>query len=388
MKRVKVQPRADWQKKLEAQGMHFHTLTGVPENQSRYWNEEVAYEFDATTIDNIESATQVLYRMCMTAVDHVITNNMLGRIGIPAEYHDFVRRSWERQDIDLYGRFDLAIDENGVPKMMEFNADTPTSLLEASVIQWYWLEDFNNLNGTEYDQYNSIHENLIETIGDIGKKLVDKNDTFYFTGLTQNIEDWCNLTYIQDAAIQAGLKTKQIDISDIGWNGRGFVDNDNNPIRNVFKLYPWEWLIHEEFGKNMIKEPWDIVEPAWKIVLSNKGILPILWELFPDHPNLIPSYWNSSKLGKNYVVKPIFSREGANITIVKDGKVSNEVLDLGYGEEGHVYQDYVSIPKHDGLTPVVGSWVIGGRPCGLGIREDINEVTGNTSQFIPHYFVE
>lgn len=386
MKRVKIQPRDNWQATLESQGMYFHTLKGVPEEQSRYWNEEVAYKFDASMIDNIETATQVLYRMCMTAVDHVISNNLMGRIGIPVDFHDMIRRSWERQDIDLYGRFDFAIDENGVPRMLEFNADTPTSLLEASAIQWYWLEDYNKANGTEYDQFNSIHENLIETFKDIGNKLIDGKDTFYFAGITDNVEDLCNLTYLQDAAIQAGLKVKQIDMSDIGWNGRSFVDLDNNVIRTIFKLYPWEWLVHEEFGKNMINEPWDIVEPAWKIVLSNKGILPILWELFPDHPNLIPAYWNSSKMGNTHVIKPIFSREGANIVIVKDGKVANNVLDMGYGEEGYVYQQYVPIPKHDGFTPVIGSWVIGGRSCGIGIREDTNEVTGNTSQFIPHYF--
>ncbi|WP_162828329.1 glutathionylspermidine synthase family protein, partial [Escherichia coli] len=108
-----------------------------------------------------------------------------------------------------------------------------------------------------------------------------------------------------------------------------------------------------------------MLEPAWKLVLSNKGILPILWELYPDHPNLLPTYWDSSKFGSTYVRKPLLSREGADVTIVRDG-VEGATLKKGYGTEGYIYQQYLDLPKFDGYTPIIGSWMVGGRSCGMG----------------------
>lgn len=387
MKRIGVQPRDNWPAIVESQGMAYHTLAVDEGVDPKYWDESHAYELTSDEVDAIEEASQVLYRMCLSAVEYVIGENKLNQLAIPPEFHDLVKKSWDRQDVDLYGRFDLAFDENGIPKMLEYNADTPTSLLESSVIQWYWLEDYAKRTGKNLDQFNSIHENLIEVFKDLGSKLLGPNETFFFTAIEESVEDVGNTRYLQDVAIQAGLKTEFIPIHQIGWNGVNFTDLNEKPINTVFKLYPWEWLIREEFGQHMTKEPWDVVEPAWKLVLSNKGILPILWEMFPDHPNLLPAYWNHSKLGLTYVSKPLLSREGADIRVYKEGKLANDVLEKGYGEEGFIYQKYLPLQKYDGMTPIIGSWIIGGRPCGVGIREDVNEVTANTSRYVPHYFV-
>jgi glutathionylspermidine synthase len=248
------------------------------------------------------------------------------------------------------------------------------------------MEEYAAKTGQKLDQFNSIHDTLDETMKDIAEKLLTPNQTFYFAAVGGNEEDKGTTEYLRDIAVQAGMKTQFIAIEDLGWNGTTFTDLDENSITTIFKLYPWEWLIREDFGLNMTKEPWDVIEPAWKLILSNKGILPILWELYPDHPNLLPAYWSSSKLGGNYVKKPLLSREGADVTIVKDGLVANDTLEQGYGAEGYIYQQYLPLQKFDGMTPILGSWIVGGRPCGLGIREDVNEVTGNTSRFIPHYF--
>ncbi len=385
MKRIQIERRPDWQTKVEGLGFYYHTIDNAA-NDPLYWDERVAYQFSAAEIDAIETASEELYRMCLTAVDHVVKNDLFSRLAIPEAFRPLVKASWERQDVDLYGRFDFALDEKGVPKMLEFNADTPTSLFEAAVVQWYWLKDYENANGVILDQFNSIHEKLEETLRDIGEKCIERGQTFYFASIADHLEDRSTVDYLRDIASQAGMKTAHIDIEDIGWNGSVFTDLDENPITTIFKLYPWEWLINEEFGKLLTKEPWDMVEPAWKLILSNKGILPILWELFPDHPNLLPSYFDPRKLGNTYVEKPLLSREGADVVIVKDGKVANTVHALGYGEEGRIYQQYLPLQSFDGNIPVLGSWIVGGRAAGMGIREDVNEVTGNTSRFIPHFF--
>jgi glutathionylspermidine synthase len=127
------------------------------------------------------------------------------------------------------------------------------------------------------------------------------------------------------------------------------------------------------------------IEPAWKMALSNKGLLPILWRLFPDHPNLLPAYEFAGPLEGRYVRKPILSREGNNVLWVEGGVVVEETGG-DYGEEGHIYQAPASLPDFDGKHPVFGVWVVDHEAAGLGIREDNCRITGNLSRFVPHFF--
>jgi glutathionylspermidine synthase len=182
--------------------------------------------------------------------------------------------------------------------------------------------------------------------------------------------------------------TKQVAVEDIGWNEtrKCFADLEDQKIINCFKLYPWEWMMHEAFAEHLALEPARFIEPAWKMLLSNKGLLPILWELFPGHPNLLPAYDNPEPLGNSYVRKPKLSREGANLLLMENGVVQEETPG-DYGEEGHVYQALAKIPEFDGNHPVLGLWIVDHEAAGLGIREDTKRVTGNLSRFVPHLFV-
>lgn len=385
MQRISVPKRDNWVKRVEDLGFYFHTIEeeGV---DPTYWDESHAYQFTSAEIDKIDDATRLLYRMSLSAVDRVIRTGDLARFKIPEEFWPLVTRSWERQDLDMYGRFDLAFDSTGTPKMLEFNADTPTSLFEASVVQWFWLEDYMKASGKKLDQFNSIHEKLSEVIKCIGNKYLAGNP-WYFSSVRESVEDRCTADYLQDLATQQGFKTQHIDIEDIGWNGQYFTDLDEKRIQTIFKLYPWEFLVREDFGKFMLGEPWNVIEPAWKLILSNKEILTVLWEMYPGHPNLLATYKDPTKLGSTYVKKPLLSREGADITIVRDN-VETTSHSAAYGQEGYIFQEYLPLAKFDNFTPILGSWVVGGEPAGLGIREDLNEITGNNSHFIPHFFDE
>jgi len=179
-----------------------------------------------------------------------------------------------------------------------------------------------------------------------------------------------------------------IDIADIGLRDDGlFVDLDDRPMGLVFKLYPWEWMFHDEFGARLAKAPTRWIEPPWKALLSNKGILPLLWEMFPDHPNLLPAFFeddpNAAHLGTSFVRKPLYSREGANVALVRDGMTVMEQQGP-YGAEGFIRQAFSPLPNFSGQYPVIGSWLVDHTPCGLSIREDENPITGNTSRFLPH----
>ena len=382
MQRIECPERDDWQATAEAAGFDFHTLDG-----ERYWDERAYYAFSLDEIERqIEGPTAELHEMCLALVRCVVDDErLLQRLKIPAACWPLITESWQRRDASLYGRFDLCFDGRGPAKLLEYNADTPTSIFEAAVFQWTWLEQGieRQLIPKRADQFNSIHDSLIARWREIadGRHL-------HFTGSYENPEDAVTLNYLEDTAHQAGLDTTALDIESIGLNSqRGFVDLDDRHIELAFKLYPWEWMLRDSFGGNVRTSSTRWLEPPWKVVLSNKGILPLLWEMFPNHPNLLPAYFendpNADKLGTSFVRKPLYSREGANVTLVSSG-TTIEQQPGPYGSEGFIRQAFAPLPRFAEQYPVIGSWIVGDRACGLSIREDANPITGNTSRFLPH----
>ena len=262
--------------------------------------------------------------------------------------------------------------------MLEYNADTPTALLEAAVIQWFWLKDTH----ADADQFNSIHERLLEfwpRLGPATQGLV------HFASQRDHLEDLMTVTYLRDTCQQAGLDTAYLAVEDIGWNSarRAFVDVQERPLRTAFKLYPWEWLFREQFGPRLLEGRVRWLEPPWKVLLSNKTILAVLWEMFPECPYLLPTYLKPHS--DSYVRKPCQGREGANVLYMLHGQTVRQT-DGPYGDQPCVYQAVQKLPEFDGNYPVIGSWLVNGYACGVGIREDASPITSNTSRFVPHLF--
>ncbi len=379
MKRMLSTPRPNWQSIVESQGLVYRTNDdGAP-----YWNESAYYQFSAAEVDELEDATAELYSLCLQAVKHLIENNRLDEVGIPESARERLRWSWEQQEPTLYGRFDLAYSGFGPPKMLEFNADTPTTLVEAAVAQWYWMQD----RFPHADQFNSIWEGLVQTWRQLREAKSLRGETIHFV-TSPNDEDWMTIRLLRDTAEEAGVKTAEISMRDIGWNTgkRTFVDLDNSEMRSIFKLYPWEWLLKDPFGQYALdiypSVQW--IEPLWKFAMASKGFLPVLWELFPGHPNLVAAYADGPRGMVEYVSKPIIGREGSNVTLHTAG---GETTTSGqYGEYPRVYQERCRIPNFDGNFVVLGTWVVGGQPRGMGIRESKGPVTENLSGFAPHIF--
>jgi glutathionylspermidine synthase len=376
MHRVRLDPRPNWQKRVEEHGLHFHTLRGEP-----YWDESAAYLLSSYEVDTLELATQTLHQMCLDLVQEVIDQRMFGLFLIPKEFEERVIRSWEEREPSIYGRFDLAYDGVSPPKLLEYNADTPTSLLEASVIQWFWLKDVDERG----DQFNSIHERLLEA----WQALREFDDRpIHFAAQEGIVEDYVTVEYLRDTAIQSGFETNYLDVEQIGWDmpHHQFVDASGLPIHRCFKLYPWEWLVREDFGKHLLQSQTKWVEPCWKMILSCKSILPILYERHPESPYLLPASFEPLE-GGNHVKKPAHAREGANITLTINGKVQQQT-DGPYMDSPFIYQQLAPMKAHDGHFPVYGSWVVNGVSCGVGIREDDTMITKNTSRFVPHQMVD
>ncbi len=411
MKRIAIQPRAGWQAKLDALGFDWHTVPSPEDPAGTYWDESAYWRLTAEEVDRLEEATNELHTMCLAAADAAISRRLLPHFGFSPEAIALIEDSWRNrgEQPSLYGRFDLAFAGldvgDGQPKMLEYNADTPTGLYEAAVVQWTWLEELF----PDSDQFNSLHEGLVEVWRKVRMHLGD-DVAVHLTCLMPHAEDEGTLRYVLDTALEAGLTAKMIALEEIGWSAPSdepeageFTDLEDTVIKTLFKIVPWEWLLADEFGPRLaratMKREMTVIEPAWKMIVANKAILALLWEMYPDHPYLLPAYMDRSQFaaGSKVVAKPLLGREGANISIAELGEGGAVVgapianMDGKYGDEGYVYQALTPLAAATDAqgrshNAVIGSWVIDGVSRGIGIREDTGLITHNRSRFVPHLF--
>jgi glutathionylspermidine synthase len=385
--RDRREPRRDWQRIVEEQGLVYGTPARDSSGRVRpYWDESVHYVFDMDEVLSLEADVELLHSMCLEAVDNVVTTEGYQRFGIPEWVWPHIAESWKRQDPHVYGRFDLRYDGKSPAKLLEYNADTPTTLLEASLLQWHWKTDVF----PDDDQWNSIHEKLVERWSFLQDKLPSNELHFTWSAADPSGEDNVTTAYLQETAAEAGLDTVGLAIEEIGWDPllKRFVDLEESQMATVLKLYPWEWVVDEEFGRNAVESlPRTLwIEPLWKMILSNKTLLAILWENYPGHPNLLPAFADDPGILTEYVRKPKLGREGANVQIVATGYETQ--TDGVYGAEGFVYQAFDPLPEFDGYRPALGAWIVGDSSAGLGIRETGGLVTDDGAAFVPHRIPE
>lgn len=384
MLRVSVQERHDWRLTAKEYGFKFHTIDG-----EAYWDESAYYQFTLRQIESdLEDPTEELHQMCLDVVERVVKDDELLRLfQIPEAYWQLIADSWQRREPSLYSRLDFVYNGKSPAKLLENNADTPTSLYESGFWSWLWLEQQVDRGALsiEADQFTSLQEKLIARFAEL--KWRYPSQMLHLACCKDTEEDLGTITYLQDCAEAAGIKTRKVFIEDIG-HGEGDVltDLNNQVITWLFKLYPWEFMQREDYGELIAPSGVNFLEPIWKTVLSNKALLPMLWRLFPGHPNLLPAYFEHELAKANVtelVRKPIYSREGANITLLKNQQVQ---LESGgpYGEEGYIYQAFQPLPKFGDNYTLIGSWLVNDQPAGISIREDSSLITQDSSRFLPH----
>ncbi|PHM48602.1 glutathionylspermidine synthase family protein [Xenorhabdus miraniensis] len=386
MKRIGITERPDWREKAEEYGFNFHTMYGQP-----YWSEDAYYQFTLNQIEDIEDATAELHQMCLQVVEKVVNSEeLLTKFQIPKHCWEFIRSSWVTSQPSLYSRLDLAYDGKNPPKLLENNADTPTSLYESAFFQWIWLEDQINAGNlsSDADQFNSLQEKLIDRFVQLREK--HGFGLLHMACCQDTEEDRGTIQYLQDCAAEAGIPTEFLFIEDIGLGEKGqFTDLQDQVIGNLFKLYPWEFMLREMFSTKLADAGVRWLEPAWKSIISNKALLPMLWKMFPNHPNLLPAYFADERPTDmdSYVIKPLFSREGANIRIIENGREIASA-DGPYGEEGMIVQQFHSLPKFGDSYVLVGSWLVDDQSAGICIREDRELITQDLSRFYPHIILD
>lgn len=390
MKRIAVAERAHWRSYAEQVGFHFHTFDGEP-----YWDETAYYQFSLQQIENdLEAPTEELHQMVMDMVGDITrSEEMLTLLNIPRDFWSYIWNSWNRGEPHLYGRMDFVYNGFGPAKLLELNYDTPTSLFETGFFQWVWLEDQikQGVLPERADQFNSLHDKLEAAFAQLPLP-----QPFYFSSVRESLEDKGTVDYLMDIAAQAGLDVRYIALEDIGELDGQFVDLENAPIPGLFKLYPWEFMVQESFADTLRLGKTQMLEPAWKMLLSNKGILPLLWQRYPDHPNLLPAFFEtprSEPLGPGWVRKPLLSREGANVNLIT--AEGARISAAGPYDDGrYVRQALHPLPKFrdtyrnaDTYT-MLGSWVVGDSAAGICIREDATLITKDSSRFLPHIILD
>lgn len=371
MQRIAAKPRSDWRARVEAIGFDFHTIDGAA-----YWVEDAWYRFSAAEIDAIEDASNELHALCIDVVEREVRAGDYRGYDLDDNARQLIERSWRQRDRAIYGRMDLSLATDGTPKLLEYNADTPTALFEAAVVQWQWFEQAR----PAADQFNSIHERLIEAWRELHAQSTAP-PLLHFAGCLDLPEDRTTLEYLADTATQAGFDTRMLAMQDIGLANGRFIDLVHDDVRLMFKLYPWEWMLGETFASALVAAGTTWIEPAWKLLLSDKTLLAKLWALHPQHPNLLPASIDPQAIaGFDLVRKPCQGREGDGVEFVA-------IDDLWIAPPDRViYQARCPLPRFGEQHALIGSWIVNDISCGIGLREDSDAITRNTSRFVPHAF--
>jgi glutathionylspermidine synthase len=392
MRRVPAVPRPQWQATVRAQGL-VYAQTDLPDGSALpYWTESAYYELTLAEVEALEEVTEELHAMCLAAARYAVDNGRFADFDIPEWAAPAVAASLAAAPPSLYGRFDLRYDGTGPAQLLEYNADTPTALVEAAIVQWYWLRDAR----PECDQWNSLHERLVDGWRSARPRLAGDLIHFVWCDTEETGEDLLTAGYLAETAHQAGYGVRVLPIGQLGWSGTGFVDDVDQPVATCFKLYPWEWMLTEPYGALALDrhDPTVWIEPVWKLLLSNKALLALLWELYPGHPNLLPATLSGpaglpDAARTGWVAKPLLGREGAGIAVAAPG-APPPVLDPA---QRYCFQQFAPLPSFAGNRVVLGSWVVPdatgvGRAAGAGFRESDGLITDDRARFLPHVVVD
>ncbi|PPK62875.1 glutathionylspermidine synthase [Malaciobacter marinus] len=376
---------------LESIGFIWHT----DEDKTSYIANEVV-QITQEEAEAYYEACNELYDMFCEAGDYVIENNLFHEINIPFNLVDAIKESWEN-DVHwhLYSRFDLAGGIDGKPiKLIEFNADTPTSLFETAIIQWALLKA-NGLD--EASQFNNVYEALKDNF----KRIItldtdiEKFEEHYqelgwkilFSSIAGSIEDENTTKLLQHIATEAGFNTDFEYIDKVEFSDDGIFAKEQS-FEFWFKLIPWEDIaIDENELALLLTEILEnrkaiIFNPAYTLMFQSKGFMKILWDLYPNHPLLLETSFEPLQ-DKKQVEKRCFGREGANTKIInKDGSIDVET-DGAY--EGHkaIYQEYVELPKDEQGNSYQAGVFFAYEACGLGFRRGA-KILDNMSKFVGH----
>lgn len=371
----------DFPLRAEALGFCFHS----PDDRE-YWARDACYVITPEAVATMEAAARELNGMIAAAVERVVARGDYEAFGFTPRLAALVEQSHSLKEPSLYGRFDFRLDPDGSVKLYEFNAETPAALLEAATVQLAWFEETppGPLTRPGTDQWNAIDDALVARWPQMGLPHL-----IHFAAERDREDEIAQVAYLMATARAAGHEADFLPVDDISWQeGTGFVTPGGTPLRACFKLYPWDWLDMEEGGRLLPLGRTRWIEPARRMLHASKAILVTLWEMFPRHPLLLPASLDRAAIEGPAIGKPALGLEGYGMQV--DGTARDESTEVAEGlpPSPTIWQQWAPLPGHatpNGVAyPVMGVWMVGDEPAGLGIREGDDRVTTFEDRFVPH----
>ncbi|WP_431285646.1 glutathionylspermidine synthase family protein [Humitalea sp. 24SJ18S-53] len=368
-------------RRAEALGFGFHSPDG-----REYWARDACYALTPEVIDALESAASELNAMIAEAVSRVVRRGDYTAFGFTDRLAALVEASYRADEPSLYGRFDFRLAPDGAIKLFEFNAETPAALFEAAVVQLAWFEETPQGPATRpgSDQWSRIDDALVARWPALGLPRL-----IHFAAEHEREDEVAQVAYLMATARAAGHEAAFLPIEDISWReSAGFVTPAGAPLRACFKLYPWDWLDAEEGGRLLPLGRTRWVEPARRMLHANKAILAELWSMFPNHPLLLPASLDRAAIAGPAVGKPALGLEGHGMRVEGVAEDPSTGIAEGLPLSPTIWQQWSPLPGHatpqGDAFPVMGVWIVGDEPCGLGIREGAELVTTLEDRFVPH----
>ncbi|EAR87554.1 glutathionylspermidine synthase (macronuclear) [Tetrahymena thermophila SB210] len=396
LQRVEFEPLSNLQEKFEKIKFDFYNIDGVKWCgyllgfcYDNYWIDGAGYRISENKFKQIIQTTHELHNMCLQATDEAIKDDEILQnvFDIPQDMIPIIRKSWQDRQLDLLARYDFLLGKEGELYFLEVNGDTPSSIIEAGPAQKIWAEEFKLL------QFNNIENQIKLGFQNI---LQQNKKTKLLMFQNQDLEDKCTFSYLNsilEPFLQAKIECQNIESIDECLENELKQDSFKKSI--IWRQYPFEWLASET-TRSYFTDPkfyninsQTMIEPPWKIVMSNKAISALLYQMFPSNPHLIKS--SLEPLGENelQLSKQKYAREGEYINYSDNYEYFKYFLIDSYIKYVHkpIFQKFIQSDLHKNRYITISCWVVQGKPCSVMLREDLNPIIGTGSSVVP-YFIQ
>jgi len=366
------------------------TLDGPNPDGEPWWVTDAAYVIDADASEALLNAATGVQQRCYKAVEELVASGDYAYFGINSRaMQAAIAQSWRAKDAPLYGRMDFTFAADGTPMLLDYEADSPFGLAEASFVQWEWFESWQSDSGRKSDsQENLIYEKLVEHMPKVGlpsRFAIACGGETLPNGLPADTTERFDAEYLAEVAAESNRSARICSIEQIGWDMEAlrFTDDRDEPLEALVKIYPWDWMEEEPNIEVLPRSRTRIYPGAWVRLLADKTMMALLWHMFPNTANLLPTLLDRPPQGE-MVAKPRRGWDGEHVTL--PGQPIGPVPEEEVGPL--LYQAHCPLPVF--ATPrgnvhcAASVWMIGGQPAGLSFRESRGPVTGPAARFVPH----
>ena len=383
--RVPVETPSLFLARLRELGLDEPGPDGLP-----YWVTDAAYVIDEVAAGALLDAATGVQKRCYQAVQELVASGDYAYFGIRSQaMKAAIAQAWQAKDAPLYARMDFSFAPDGTPMLLDYEADSPFGLSEASYVQWEWFESWQAASGRGADsQENLLYEKLSAHIPRMGlpsRFAIACGGATGADGRPADTWERFDAEYLAELAGAANLAARICSIEQIGWDldALRFTDDRDEPLEAMIKIYPWDWMEEEPNIEVLPTTRTRIFPGAWVRLLGDKTMMALLWHMFPNGENLLPTFLDRPPQG-SFVAKPRRGWDGEHVYLPGQpiGAVpEDEVGPLLY----QVHCPLPVFPSSKGeVHAAVSVWMVSGEPAGLSFRESRGPITGTAARFVPH----